>query len=323
MAILVTGGAGFIGSHLCERLLARGERVVALDNFDSFYPRAVKHRNLAFARSKLDFSLVEGDVREAADLDRAFAAAGQPITEVIHLAALVGVRPSLHEPERYFSVNLMGTLAVLAACERAGVRRVLVASSSSVYGQSSTPPFRESDACDRPLSPYAASKRAAELYAFSFQQRTGTAVTCLRFFTVFGPRQRPDLAIHKFTAAIAAGQPIELYGDGSSARDYTYVDDIVDGVIAALVRGRGDDTGVGFHIYNLGGARTTSLRRLAELVAHTVGKPAQIHWRAEQPGDMHETLANLDLSARELGYAPKVGIEEGLARFVSWFRAQP
>jgi UDP-glucuronate 4-epimerase len=321
MKVVVTGAAGFIGSHLCQRLLARGDRVVGLDNFDAFYPRPVKERNLVPARGHSGFSLVEGDVRDDAAVERALAAAGSGVDAVVHLAALAGVRPSLVQSERFYDVNVMGSLRLFAAAARANCRRIVFASSSSVYGQDSQIPFREQDPCARPLSPYAATKRAGELMAFHHHHLCDAAVTCLRFFTVYGPRQRPDLAIHKFTRAVAAGQPIELYGDGGTARDYTFIDDIVDGVVSAIDR-QAMAAQPAFRIYNLGGSHTTTLARLVELIAAAVGREPRIVRKPEQPGDMKQTLADLALSSRELGFAPKVAIEDGIARFVDWFRQQ-
>jgi UDP-glucuronate 4-epimerase len=318
MKVLVTGAAGFIGSHLCERLLARGDRVVGLDSFDLFYPRTIKLKNLAAALAHPAFKLVEGDVRAGADIQKALAAGEGAPDVVVHLAALAGVRPSLLEPERFHDVNVMGSVRLFEACRAAGVNRVVFASSSSVYGQDSEVPFREQDPCGRPLSPYAASKRAGELIAWNAHHLYGPAMACLRFFTVFGPRQRPDLAIHKFIAAMSRGEPIELFGDGSTGRDYTYIDDIIDGVVAAIdrqVAGARD-----FRIYNLGGSRTTSLARLVELISAELKVSPRIVWKPEQPGDMRHTLADTALAQRELGYAPKVGIEEGISRFVKWWR---
>jgi UDP-glucuronate 4-epimerase len=317
MRIVVTGAAGFIGSHLSERLCARGDEVVGFDNFDPFYPRATKEKNLAALRAEARFAFVEGDVRDAAALGRAFG--GARVDVVVHLAALAGVRPSLAEPARYADVNLVGTQRVLDAARAAGVRRFVFASSSSVYGGDSDPPFKESDLCLKPLSPYASTKRAGELMLFTAHHLYAVDVSCLRFFTVYGPRQRPDLAIHKFGRLIGAGQPIPLFGDGSTSRDYTFVDDIVDGVVASIDEAV---TALGFRIYNLGGSRTTTLLGLVELLSQALGKKAIVDWQPEQPGDMKRTLADVTLSARALGYAPKVPIEEGIARFVAWLRAQ-
>jgi UDP-glucuronate 4-epimerase len=314
MLIFLTGAAGFIGSHLAERLCARGDEVIGFDNFDGFYPREVKQGNLEGLARQPRFSLVEGDVRDAAALARAFGGARPDV--VVHLAALAGVRPSLAEPARYADVNVTGTQRVVDAARAHAVRRVVFASSSSVYGRDSQPPFRESDPCLAPLSPYASSKRAGELLLFTAHHLYALDVTCLRFFTVYGARQRPDLAIHKFARLISAGRPIELFGDGHTSRDYTFIDDIIDGVVAAI-----DQPGApAFRIYNLGGSRTTTLMRLVELVSEAIGREPVIEWHPEQPGDMHRTLADLTLSGEALGYAPKVPIEEGIGRFAAWFK---
>jgi UDP-glucuronate 4-epimerase len=313
MLVLVTGAAGFIGSHVAERLCARGDDVIGFDNFDAFYPRAVKEANLGALRRTPRFSLVEGDLRDPAALERAFA--GRRPDVVVHLAALAGVRPSLAEPARYADVNVTGTQRVVDAARAHEVPRFVFASSSSVYGRDSQPPFRETDPCLAPLSPYASTKRAGELLLFTAHHLYALDVTCLRFFTVYGARQRPDLAIHKFARLIAAGRPIELYGDGNTSRDYTFVDDIMDGVVAAI-----DQRGApGYRVYNLGGSRTTTLLRLVELISDALGRKPIIEWRPEQPGDMHRTLADVSLAGQALGYAPKVPIEEGIRRFVDWF----
>jgi UDP-glucuronate 4-epimerase len=318
MRILITGAAGFIGSHLAERLVARGDEVVGFDSFDPFYPRATKEKNLAVLRGEARFAFFEGDIRDVAALGRAFG--GGRFDVVVHLAALAGVRPSLAEPARYADVNLVGTQRVIDAARAVDVRRFVFASSSSVYGGDSEPPFKESDLCLEPLSPYAATKRAGELMLSTAHHLYGLDVSCLRFFTVYGPRQRPDLAIHKFGRLIEAGKRIALFGDGSTSRDYTFIEDIVDGVAAAI------DEAVlapGFRIYNLGGSRTTTLLGLVELLGQALGKKPIVEWQPEQPGDMKRTLADLTLSGRALGYAPKVSIEEGIVRFVDWLRTQP
>jgi UDP-glucuronate 4-epimerase len=316
MRVLLTGAAGFIGSHVAERLRARGDEVVGLDSFDAFYPRAVKERNLEALRGDAGFTLVEGDLRRPDDLTRALAS---PIDSVIHLAALAGVRPSLEDPARFWDVNVTGTLQLLEACRARGLGRIVFASSSSVYGLDSAPPFREADPCGQPMSPYAATKRAGELMMFNAHHLQGMHVACLRLFTVYGPRQRPDLAIHKFTRLIAGDQPIELYGDGQSARDYTWVDDIAAGILAAADRQRGPAE---YRLFNLGGSRTTPLRELVERIGAALGRVPRIVWKPEQPGDMRTTQADVTSARDHLGYAPTVSVEYGIPRFVEWWRGE-
>jgi len=323
--VLVTGAAGFIGSHLCERLASRGDAVVGFDNFDVFYGRAIKERNLREVLTGVDaagttagsFAFIEGDIRKSDALAAAFQTAAPDV--VVHLAALAGVRPSIAEPGRYADVNVRGTQNVLDACHAHGVTRLAQASSSSVYGLDSAVPFRESDPCLRPVSPYAATKRACELIAFTAHHLNALSVTNLRFFTVYGPRQRPDLAIHKFTRLISSGQPIQLYGDGSTSRDYTWIDDIVDGCVASVDQLVADKAAA-FRTYNLGGSQTTTLRQLVDLIAGALGREPTIESLPEQPGDMKRTLADVTLVGRELGYHPHVPIAEGITRFVEWYR---
>jgi UDP-glucuronate 4-epimerase len=323
MHVVLTGAAGFIGSNLAERLCARGDAVTGLDNFDPYYPRAVKERNLASLRAQPNFRMVEGDLTHPADVDQAFTGAGT-VDTVVHLGALAGVRPSIANPDRYWNVNVNGTLNLLRACEQHGVRRIVFASSSSVYGMDSAVPFRESDPCARPCSPYSATKRAGELMLFNHHYLHAADVTCLRFFTVYGPRQRPDLAIHKFTRLIAAKKPIELYGDGTTSRDYTWIDDILDGVVAAIDQQAQEAAGAppAYRIYNLGGSHPTSLKELVDRISAALGIPAIIDWKPEQPGDMKHTLADVSLAHAQLGFSPKVSIADGIPRFVDWFRAQ-
>ena len=317
MVIFVTGAAGFIGSHLSERLCARGDEVIGYDNFDRFYARADKERNLAKLRTDPKFTFVEGDIRDAAALESVFAARHPEV--VVHLAALAGVRPSLENPALYADVNVVGTQRVFDASRAHGVSRFVFGSSSSVYGRDSQPPFKENDPCLTPVSPYAATKRSNELMLFAAHHLYGIDVTCLRFFTVFGPRQRPDLAIHKFARLMASAKPIPMFGDGSSSRDYTYVDDIIDGVVAAIDQPRGGASA--FRVYNLGGSRTTTLKQLIDLVAKSLAMKPTIETMPEQPGDMKRTLADVELSGKELGYAPKVSMEEGMRRFAAWWRS--
>jgi UDP-glucuronate 4-epimerase len=311
--VLVTGAAGFIGSHVAERLVARGDEVVGLDNFDAFYPRAVKEANVAALCGGPRFRLVEGDIRDA----KVVADLVTPETVVVHLAARAGVRPSLEEPAVYASVNIEGTAVLLEAARRAGARRFVFGSSSSVYGDTAPVPFSEDWPALLPISPYAATKRAGELLCATFTQLYGLRVMALRFFTVYGPRQRPDLAIHKFTRLIAAGRPVPFYGDGSSERDYTYIDDIVAGVLAAV-----DWTaasGSALEIVNLGESRTTRLEALVALIARAVGTEARLERLPAQPGDVRRTCADVRKAARILGYRPATTVEDGIPRFVRWF----
>jgi UDP-glucuronate 4-epimerase len=314
-SLLVTGGAGFIGSHLCERLLAAGDEVVALDAFDTYlYDAASKERNVAALLGHPRFRLVRGDL-----LDRELVrelCAGRDL--VVHLAALAGVRPSLADPPRYARTNVEGTLHVLEGCRLGGVIRLVFASSSSVYGvrPAGSAGFREDDPCVRPASPYGASKRAGELLCSTYRDLHGLGITALRFFTVYGPRQRPDMAIHRFARAMAAGQPITVHGDGSSARDYTYIDDIIDGIVAACARITAGD----FEIYNLGGAHTTTLARLVELLGAALGTSPRVVRAPDQPGDVPVTFADPARAERDLGFRARIGLEEGLGRFVAWAR---
>lgn len=313
-AVLVTGGAGFIGSHVVERLLADGRRVIALDNLDPFYDPAVKRSNLRAALRHPAFRFVEGDIRDRAALDRLLAE--EPVECVVHLAARAGVRTSIEDPGGYADVNVTGTAILFEACRRHGVRRLLFGSSSSVYGNNAKVPFAEADPVDRPVSPYAATKRAGELLAYCYHHLFGFQVACLRLFTVYGPRQRPEMAIHRFARLLAAGSQVELYGDGSSARDYTYVSDVVEGIVRALDRCRG------YHVWNLGGSRTTPLAELVERIAAGLGVEPRVRRLPPQPGDVERTWADIGRARQELGWEPRVGLEEGLACFLAWFRQQ-
>jgi len=304
MRILLTGGAGFIGSHLLERLLARGDDVAVVDDFNDYYDPALKRRNLP----KGGFRLHERDIRDAAGI-----VAQEKPDLLIHLAARAGVRPSLVDPALYESVNVAGTLGLLEACRRAEVRRFIFASSSSVYGNAHVP-FREDDPALHPVSPYGVTKLLGEHYARIYSRLHGLHATCLRFFTVYGPRQRPDMAIHAFTAAIAQGREIRMFGDGSTERDYTHIADIVQGVLGAV------DNDEPFGVYNLGESRTVALRRLIDLLGEQVGRKPLVKQFPEQPGDVQRTCASIDKARQNLGYAPGVAIEEGLRDFVAWFK---
>src|SRR4051794_16577144 len=317
--ILVTGGAGFIGSHLTRRLLARGDRVTVLDDFNDYYDPARKRENVAAILAhdgdsgvRERYSVVEGDIRDEPLVDRLFA--GGRFDAVIHLAARAGVRPSLEQPILYEDVNCIGTLRLLEAARRHGPKLFLFGSSSSVYGINEKVPFAEDDLVNQPISPYATTKRAGELLCYNYHHLYGMRIACLRFFTVYGPAQRPEMAIHKFTDLLARGKTIPMYGDGESRRDYTYVDDIVDGLLATL------DLGPGFEILNLGGADTTSLKDLIHWIAEELAVSPRIEYLPAQPGDVPITFADVSKAARLLGYSPKVPIRDGLRRFVSWYR---
>ena len=317
--ILVTGGAGFIGSHLMRRLIGRGERITVLDDFNDFYHPARKRANVAPLLDRDDYRLVEGDIRDAALVDRLFDPARNPgwggFDAVIHLAARAGVRPSLAEPILYEEVNCIGTLNLLEAARRSGPELFVFGSSSSVYGINRKVPFSENDPIDLPISPYATTKRTGELMCFNYHHLYGLKTSCLRFFTVFGPAQRPEMAIHKFTDRLAKNETIPLFGNGDSRRDYTYVDDIVEGIVAAL------DLAPGFEIFNLGGAETTRLGDLVQWLAEELAVEPRIEYLPDQPGDVPITYADVSKAGRMLGYSPKVPIREGLRRFVAWYRS--
>ncbi len=313
--ILLTGGAGFIGSHLAEALLARGRSVAILDNFAPFYLRAIKEANVRPALER-GASLIEGDITSPEDVARACDAAAPDV--IVHLAACAGVRPSIAQPAVYAHVNVVGTQRLLDAAVARGVERFIVASSSSVYGNSAKVPFSETDDVSRPISPYAATKVATELIASTAAHLHGLKVTALRFFTVFGPRQRPDLAIHKFLGRVAAGEAIPVFGDGSTSRDYTFIDDIIDGVLRAIDRCGAVEP---FRCYNLGGEHPVTLSEMIAAVEETVGRRATIDPQGDQPGDVRRTWADLTRSRAELGYQPRTALLEGMRRQWEWMRA--
>jgi len=312
MTVLVTGGAGFIGSHLVESLVARGDRVRVLDCFDDFYDPAAKRRNLAAALASGQARLIEGDIRNEADVQKALSGP-EPIEAIVHLAARAGVRPSIAQPLLYTQVNVDGTMVMLEQARRAGVRRFVFGSSSSVYGARSNPPFSEDDRIDRPVSPYAATKIAGELLCSTFTHLFGLQTVALRFFTVFGPRQRPDLAINKFSQLIRAGQTVPFFGDGTTARDYTFVEDIVRGIVGAL-----DMPWSQYEAINLGGSQPVSLNELVAAIEVAMGRKAVLERLPDQPGDVPLTAASVEKALRLLGWQPKVGLAEGLVRFRQW-----
>ncbi len=313
MNFLVTGGAGFIGSHVCERLLNSGHSVWAFDDLNTFYDPQLKRRNLRDIQALAKpFEFTQGDLTDRAALDELFGSV--KFDQVIHLAARAGVRPSLAEPALYQRVNVEGTVNILEAARLSGVKKITIASSSSVYGVNSKVPFAESDPIFAAISPYAASKLACEALGHVYHHVYGMDVAMLRFFTVYGPRQRPDLAIHKFAKLINAGKPIPVFGDGSTARDYTYVTDTVDGVIACTQKQ------LGFEIFNLGESQTVTLSYLIEVIEKELGKKAIIDRQPPQPGDVPITFADVSKARAKLGYNPHIKIEQGIKMFIEWFR---
>ncbi len=312
MNFLVTGGAGFIGSHVCESLLQQGHKVWALDDLNDFYDPWRKRDNLqTVSLLERPFEFIQGDVTHANTLKELFGSVA--FDQVIHLAARAGVRPSLQQPALYQRVNVEGTVTVLEAARQAGVKKITIASSSSVYGINAKSPFSEDDPIFHPVSPYAASKLACEALGHVYHHLYGMDVVMLRFFTVYGPRQRPDLAIHKFTRMIAAGQPIPVYGDGSTARDHTHINDILDGIMACTRQE------FGFEIFNLGESETITLARLIQLIETALGRAALIDRQPPQPGDVPHTHADISKARSRLGYHPKVKVAQGIPLFVDWF----
>jgi UDP-glucuronate 4-epimerase len=318
--VLVTGGAGFIGSHVCDRLVDRGDDVVIVDSFDPFYPEEIKRRNIEALLASDKVRLVEADVIDSPAL--AAALGNQKIDAIIHLAARAGVRPSLERPIDYARTNVEGTLVLLELARSNNIRPFVFGSSSSVYGDSTPVPFSEAVAAAEPISPYAATKRAAELVCRSHAHLYGLTVVCLRLFTVYGPRQRPDLAIHKFARLMSQGKPIPFFGDGGTERDYTYVGDIVHGIESALDWAVAAKPGQ-YEIVNLGEHETTSLSRLVEMIAAELGVKAVIDRKPVQPGDVQRTFASIEKARTLLGYNPRTSMEEGIREFVRWFRDQP
>ena len=318
--VLLTGGAGFIGSHLAEALLRRGFRLAIVDNLDSFYDTSLKKANLEAIGRAGTYEFHAVDIREAEPLSRVMALTHPAV--VIHLAARAGVRPSIAQPRLYERVNVAGTLNLLELCRQFHVDKFIFGSSSSVYGATSCVPFSENQVELQPLSPYAATKLAGEMLAYTYAHLFGLPVICLRFFTVYGPRQRPDLAIYKFTRLIEAGEPVPIFGNGSTARDYTYVEDIVAGVLAGLNYELRPSSGrAPFETFNLGNSHPVKLAELVELLESVIGRKAIPERRALQPGDAPLTWADISKASRVLGYRPVTPLKEGLASFVKWYRA--
>lgn len=316
MHVLVTGGAGFIGSHLVDSLLRDGHTVTVVDNFDPFYSRARKERNIATHRSNPRWRLVESDIRDAARTDALLG--GATIDVIVHLAAKAGVRPSIDDPRTYQDVNVSGTQNLLELARAAGIKRFVFASSSSVYGVNPSVPWRESDRVLEPISPYASTKVSGELLGHVYSHLYGIRFVALRFFTVYGPRQRPDLAIHKFARLILDGRPIPVFGAGDTRRDYTFIEDIVVGLRAAM-----DYEGSLYEVINLGNNQTVSLGAMIEGLEHALGRRAVIEKLPEQPGDVPQTWADVSKARTLLGYAPRTSYAEGVVRFAEWLRQEP
>ncbi|MFP3903679.1 MAG: NAD-dependent epimerase/dehydratase family protein [Armatimonadota bacterium] len=313
--VLITGAAGFMGSHLAETFLAGGHRVVGLDNFDPYYDREIKERNLTHLRNTESFELVEGDIRNADDVRETFEKAKPDY--VLHWAAKAGVRPSLQQPAAYAAVNVEGTVNILEACRNFDVEKLIFASSSSVYGADTPLPFSETADIRHPISPYAATKVASEAVCYTYHHLYDLPVICLRLFTVFGPRQRPDLAINKFVRLMFFGEPLPLYGDGSSTRDYTYVEDVVRAVFQAI------EADIAFEIINIGSGSPVTLADLVSLLETVSGVEAKVQHLPDQPGDVPHTYADITRARDLLDWEPQVGHEEGLKAFVEWFKNQP
>ena len=313
-SILITGGAGFIGSHLVDRLLSEGDwRIVVVDDFNDFYSPSIKRDNIREHVKSPNYKLVEADIRDHATLEKAFAETNFDC--IVHLAARAGVRPSLKEPQLYLETNVNGTMNLLELARKHGVQQFVFGSSSSVYGVNEKVPFAEDDPIFQPISPYAATKAAGELICHTYSHLYGMRIVCLRFFTVYGARQRPDLAIHKFAKLISQGKPIPVFGDGSTRRDYTYIDDIIAGVRAAI-----DYQATNYEVINLGESRTVELRELIALIEKELGARAEIDRQPPQPGDVPQTFADISKAKRLLNYNPQTEIESGIKRFIEWFK---
>ena len=312
--VLVTGFAGFIGSHLTETLLSQGFEVIGIDEFNDYYDPKIKERNIASFTINNNFSFVKEDIRKKDLIDEIFKKNKPDV--VVHLAARAGVRPSLSQPILYEEVNVLGTLNLLEAAKNNSCKKFIFGSSSSVYGECKNIPFKETELDLKPISPYGVSKLTGEKYCYAYHHLYKMKIICLRFFTVYGPRQRPDLAIHKFTKLIDEGKSIPVFGDGQYKRDFTYVTEIIDGIIAAVSYDKSL-----FEIFNLGESHTTSVVDLIKLIENALGKKAVIDWQSDQPGDVPLTYADVSKAEKLLGYKPKTKPEEGIKKFVEWYRA--
>jgi UDP-glucuronate 4-epimerase len=312
MKYLVTGGAGFIGSHLIERLLHDNNTIICLDNFNDYYDPKIKRLNIENIIKNNKFELCEGDILDEQLLNRLFSKYNFDV--VVHLAARAGVRPSVEQPKLYQEVNIRGTMTLLECAQKFRIPKFVMASSSSVYGNNIKVPFSESDPVDNPISPYAATKKACELIGYTYHHLYGIAVSCLRFFTVYGPRQRPDMAISKFTNSIAKGQPIYIYGDGTAKRDFTYITDIIDGIIKTI------EHCTSYHIYNLGESKVIEINDLVRIIESCLQKTAQIIYSSPQPGDVAITYADISKAKTEIGYNPCMSLNDGIANYVEWYR---
>jgi UDP-glucuronate 4-epimerase len=311
MNILITGVAGFIGSHAAEKFLSEGHTVVGIDNFDPFYPRHFKWLNLERIRERKEFLFIEGDILDTRFLDILFSR--EQFDVVVHLAAKAGVRPSMDHIEEYYQTNVTGTVNLLEKMRARGVTKMIFASSSSIYGNNAKTPFSETDPVENPISPYASTKKSCELLCHVYCHLYGFDITCLRFFTVFGPGQRPDLAIHKFTRLIRQGKPIPFYGDGKTARDYTFISDITNGIGCALGKLKG------YNIYNLGESRVVLLKDLIGVLEERLGKKAVLDIKPMQPGDALKTFADIEKAKKEIGYNPQFDLKTGIDQFVNWY----
>jgi UDP-glucuronate 4-epimerase len=310
--LIVTGAAGFIGSSLSDSLLKNGFTILGIDNFDTFYHRSIKERNIETALKSSRYKFMEGDIRDQDFLDRCFSDFRPDV--IVHLAAKAGVRPSLIDPKLYLDVNVMGTMNILEMMKKNNIGKMIFASSSSVYGNNRKVPFSEKDCVDYPVSPYAASKKAGELLCHTYHHLYNLDIFCLRFFTVYGPRQRPDLAIHKFVKALLNDEVITLYGDGTSSRDYTYIDDIVRGISAAIERVKG------YEIFNLGNSRPVELTSLVRLLEQSAGRSARLKYLPMQDGDVERTFADISKAGTGLGFNPEIRLETGIHNYLKWFK---